>query len=117
MTVEYDVVTDKYRHGDITKDGFESGCRSSINMARKVETEGNMVYVARMEENNGPGEVEWRFQMPDDVILERVVLNVDSSCFHSGDIRQETVHFDFLSLPFLFSLDGYCTVAMMVKIA
>ena len=102
MTVEYDVVTDKYKHGDVTKDGFESGCWNSINMARKVETEGKMVYVARMGGNNGPGEVEWRFQMPDDVFIDRVVLDIDSSCFHSGDIRQEQIHFDFLSPTFYF---------------
>ena len=87
MTVEYDVVNDKYRHGDVTKDGFLSGSWSSVNMARKVETDWNMVYIARVEGNNDPGEVEWKFQMPDIFTIDRVVLNVDSCCYHTGKIR------------------------------
>ena len=89
MTVEYHVTSDTYSHGhqDNVKQGFSSGTWSYSNLGRKVETDWNMVYIARMEGNNDEGDVEWKFKMPASVTIDRVVVMVDSDTFESGSVR------------------------------
>jgi len=87
MTVSYDVVSDIYTHGDEVKEGFAAGLWSSDNVNRKVESDWNMVYIARNEGNCGQGEVEWKFVMREGYTIDRVILDVDSTCFKTGTVR------------------------------
>merc|ERR1712117_174467 len=87
MTVQYDVVQDKYYQGDTVRDTFAAGTFSCDNIARKVESDWNMVYLARLEGNNGAGTMEWKFQMRDNFVVDRIVVSVDTTCFHDGVIR------------------------------
>ena len=86
MEVEYDCAEDKYfRTGrKVFKEGFLSGVFSSKNVARKVEADWNMVYVARVEGNCNKGEVTWKFKMMEGVVVKKVKLLVGSSCYESG---------------------------------
>ena len=104
MIVEYNVVTDQYCHGDQVREGFRSGTWTCNNLARKIETDWNMVtltcsslicfnhlstqvYIARSEGCSDSGEVEWSFQTQDNVTIDRVVVLVDSDTFQSGSVR------------------------------
>ena len=90
MTVEYDVVGDRYlASGGPERSGFVSGTWSSAGLARKVEADWNMVYIARLEgaAAGDRGEAEWRFQLPQAVTADRVVVTVDSKTFESGSVR------------------------------
>eukprot|EP00092_Neocalanus_flemingeri_P102935 GFUD01131671.1.p1 GENE.GFUD01131671.1~~GFUD01131671.1.p1 ORF type:complete len:772 (+),score=293.82 GFUD01131671.1:35-2350(+) len=86
MEVEYDCAEDKYfRTGrKVVKEGFMSAMFSSKNVARKVESDWNMVYVARMEGNCDKGEVTWKFRMAEGTEVGKVQLMVGSSCYSTG---------------------------------
>jgi len=86
MEVQYDCSEDKYlRTGRVmVKEGFMSGVFSSKNVARKVEADWNMVYVARVEGNCDKGEVTWKFKMQEGMVVRRVRLVVGSSCYEDG---------------------------------
>ena len=86
MTVQYDVVQDKYYHGDTVIDTFAAGTWKCSNISRKVESDWNMVYLARVEANNNPGTLEWKFQMRDNYVIVRIVVTVESTCFHGGRV-------------------------------
>ena len=46
-----------------------------------------MVYIARNEGNCSKGEVEWKFVMREGFSIDRVILDVDSTCFKNGTVR------------------------------
>jgi hypothetical protein len=82
MEVEYDCAADKYfRAGRVeVVSGFMSGVFSSANVGRKVESDWNMVYVARGEGNCDKGEVTWKFRMREGWVVKKVKLLV-GSCY------------------------------------
>jgi len=86
MEVEFDCAEDKYfgTGRKLVKEGFLSGVSSSNNVARKVESDWNKVYVARMEGNCDKGEVTWKFRMREGIEVGKVKLMVGSSCYESG---------------------------------
>ena len=86
MELEYDCAEDKYfgKGKKVVKEGLLSGVFSSENIARKVESDWNMVYVARVEGNCDTGEVVWKFQMKEGVEVGKVELLVGSTCYESG---------------------------------
>lgn len=89
MSLEYSVVEDVYRTGAGAREGFMSGLWSGRNLARKVETDWNMAYIARVEgtEAKDRGEAEWRLRLPPSVTVDRLELLVDSKTFQSGAVR------------------------------
>ena len=86
MELEYDCAMDKYfgKGKKVVKEGLLSGVFSCENIARKVESDWNMVYVARVEGNCDTGEVVWKFQMKEGVEVGKVKLLVGSTCYESG---------------------------------
>ena len=86
MEVEFDCAEDKYFSSGrkIVKEGFMSGLFSSKNVARKVESDWNKVYVARVEGNCDKGEVTWKFRMKEGIEVGKVQLMVGSTCYESG---------------------------------
>jgi len=101
MEVEYDCAEDKYfRKGKVVaQEGFLSGVFSSCNVARKVEADWNMVYVARVEGNCDKGEVTWKFKMEDGVTIKNVRLLVGSTCYESGKVSWQLCGGDTCLLP------------------
>ena len=89
MTLEYSAVRDVYRSRAGDREGFMSGLWSGKNLARKVETDWNMAYIARVEgtEAKDRGEAEWRLRLPQSVTVDRLELLVDSKTFQSGAVR------------------------------
>lgn len=89
MTLEYSVVEDVYRTGVMVREGFMSGLWSGRNVARKVEHDWNMAYIARVEGTGAKdkGEAEWRLRLPNSVSVDRLELLVDSKTFQSGAVR------------------------------
>ena len=89
MTLEYSAVRDVYRTRAGDREGFMSGLWSGKNLARKVETDWNMAYIARVEgtEAKDRGEAEWRLRLPQSVTVDRLELLVDSKTFQSGAVR------------------------------
>ena len=89
MKVEYSAVEDSYIAGRGARGGFMAGVWSCRNLARKVETDWNMVYISRVEgsEAEDRGEAEWRLRLPDSVAVDRLELLVDSKTFSSGAVR------------------------------
>ena len=89
MSLEYSVVEDVYRTRAGAREGFMSGLWSGRNLARKVETDWNMAYIARVEgtEAKDRGEAEWRLRLPPSVTVDRLELFVDSTTFQSGAVR------------------------------
>ena len=86
MEVEYDCAADKYFRGGRVEvvSGFMAGVFSSANVGRKVESDWNMVYVARGEGNSDKGEVTWKFKMSEGLVVKNVKLLVGSCCYESG---------------------------------
>ena len=90
MEVTYDVVRDKYSEGGVERrEGWRSGVWRGQNIGRKVETDWNMVYLARVEgsEREQQGEVEWRFSVGEEATVSRVVVSVESCCYHGASVR------------------------------
>ena len=67
----------------------QGGLHVGSNLARKVETDWNMAYIARVEgtEAKDRGEAEWRLRLPQSVTVDRLELLVDSKTFQSGAVR------------------------------
>merc|ERR1719427_2214574 len=101
MEVEYDCAEDKYfRIGRVVaKEGFLSGVFGSENVARKVEADWNMVYVARREGNCDKGVVSWKFKMPEGVMVKKVKLVVGSTCYESGAVTWQLCGSNSCLLP------------------
>ena len=99
MTLEYNVVEDVYRTRTGAREGFMSGLWSGKNLARKVETDWHMAYIARVEgsEARDRGEAEWRLRLPSTVTIDRLELLVDSKTFQSGAVRSVENIMCFLS--------------------
>ena len=102
MEVSYDVVTDTYSEsGGERREGWSSGLWRSVNIGRKVETDWNMVYLARLEgsDTEQQGEAEWRFSVGEGAAISRVVLSVDSTCYHGASVRWQLCGGDICLMP------------------
>ena len=114
MTLEYSAVRDVYRTRAGDREGFMSGLWSGRNLARKVETDWNMAYIARVEgtEAKDRGESEWRLKLPQSVTVDRLELLVDSKTFQSGAVRSVGITRASQLYPSL--LDGSCVLTRSV---
>lgn len=98
MRVEYCVARDQYtRAGELgwVSDparggglGFLRGAHEVTNVARKVEADWNMVYLARREGSSEKGSITWKLSLEETEGLEvgRVEVTVASAAFHGARV-------------------------------
>ena len=104
MELSYDVVKDSYSTSNTAggeRQGWRGGVWSSRNIERKVETDWNMVYLARLEgsDREQQGEIEWRVKAREGERISRVVLRVESTVYHGASVRWQLCGGDICLMP------------------
>ena len=104
MEVSYDVVRDTYSTTNAAggeRKGWSAGAWRSQNIQRKVETDWNMVYLARLEgsDREQQGEIEWRVKAREGERISRVVLRVESTVYHGASVRWQLCGGDICLMP------------------
>ena len=104
MEVNYDVVRDSYSTTNTAggeREGWSAGVWRSQNIQRKVETDWNMVYLARLEGSarDQQGEVEWVVKMREGEVVDRVVLRLESTVYQGASVRWQLCGGDICLMP------------------
>ena len=104
VELSYDVVRDSYSTTNTAggdKQGWSSGVWRSQNIQRKVETDWNMAYLARVEgsDREQQGEIEWRVRAREGERISRVVLRVESTVYQGATVRWQLCGGDICLMP------------------